>query len=125
MRLRRGRHNDRGDRGLTLLELVVAVMVLAIGSIAALQTMNRARASIGGGAERVLATLAADNRVQELRLVGDTQTLPATVELGARSFSIRTDLQATAGGLLRGEVRAVVPGGAGALRITYVAPVQP
>lgn len=113
------------DRGLTLLELVVAVMVLSIGSIAALRTIDHARLSIGGGAERVLATLAADNRAQELHLPGTAGSLPSEVTLGGRTFVLSTDTQATAGGLIRAEVRAAVPGGAGALRITYLAPGAP
>lgn len=115
----------RGQRGLTLLELVVAVMVLAIGSIAALQAIKGARVSIGGGAERLLATLAATNRAEELRLLGTTGTLPDAVDLGGRSFVLSHDTQATAGGLIRVQVRAETPGGAGALRVVYLTPAAP
>ena len=115
----------RGDRGLTLLELVVAVMVLAIGSIAALRTMDHARASIGGGGTRVLAALVAENRVQELRLLGPGSSLPEQVELAGRSFTLSTTRQATAGGLQRVEIRAVAQNGPGAVRVVYLAPVVP
>lgn len=122
MRVRRGL---KRDRGLTLLELVVAVMVLAIGSIAALSAMDHARTAIAGGAERTLATLAATNRTQELRLQDTGASLAEKVTLGGRSFTLTTRTEATAGGLQRVEVRAAAQGGPGAVRVVYLAPVVP
>lgn len=115
----------RRDRGLTLLELVVAVLVLSLGSIAALRTLDRARLSIGGGTERVLATLAATNRAEELRILGTEGSLAKEVILGQRAFVLDTQTQATAGGMIRAEVRAQAQGGAGAVRIIYLAPAAP
>lgn len=114
----------RKDRGLTLLELVVAVLVLSIGSLAALRGIDRARLTIGGGTERVLAALAAANRAEELRLP-DADSLPDRVELGGRSFTLSTEREATAGGLQRAEVRAQADGGAGAIRVVYLVPGRP
>ncbi|WP_371229661.1 type II secretion system minor pseudopilin GspI [Roseovarius sp. 2305UL8-3] len=117
----------RTTRGLTLLELVIAVMVLSLGSIAAIRATDQSRVAIGGMQTRVLAQIVARNRVQELQLYGAVQSgsLPATVEMGGRSFQITTDTTSTAGGLIEARVAVRGPDGPGAFLVAYVSPLGP
>ena len=56
--------NRRGaTRGLTLLELVVAVLVLSVGSIAAIRATDQSRVAIGGLPSRVVSAIVARNRI--------------------------------------------------------------
>lgn len=122
-RKRRG----RAARGLTLLELVVAVLVLSLGSIAALRATDQSRLAIGGMPSRMLAQVVARNRVQELMLFGaaGAGALPAEVEMGGRVFRVRVETDATAGGLTRAQVSVRGPDGPGAYLVAYVLPRGP
>ena len=57
-------------RGLTLLELVIAVFILSLGSLAAIRATDQSRLAIGGEPSRIMAMIVARNRVQELQLYG-------------------------------------------------------
>lgn len=112
-------------RGLTLLELVIAIAILAIGSIAALQAADQSRVALGGAAPRLLAQVAAQNRAEELRFLGPAARLPDTIRIGPHTFSLETTTEATAGGLIRTEIVARSAQGPGALVVAYIAPVPP
>ena len=114
-------------RGLTLLELVIAVLVLSIGSLAAIRATDQSRVSIGGMPSRVLAQIVARNRVQELQLYGAVKsgTLPGTVEMGGRSFQVTVETKSTAGGLTEAAVTVRGPDGPGAYLVAYVTPLGP
>jgi len=114
-------------RGLTLLELVIAVMVLSLGSLAAIRATDQSRVAIGGMPTRVLAQIVARNRVQELKLYGAIASggLPGTVEMGGRSFQVTVDKTATAGGLVEARVAVRGPDGPGAFLVAYVASLGP
>lgn len=102
--------NRRNDRGLTLLELAVAVLVLSVGTIAALRAADQSRLAIGGAQDRVLASLAARNRIEELRLYGSGgPALPGTVVQGGQTFTIETRIELTLGGLYEATVLARSP----------------
>ncbi|MYM55954.1 prepilin-type N-terminal cleavage/methylation domain-containing protein [Thalassovita mangrovi] len=116
-RLKRG-----GDKGLTLLELVIAVAVLAIGGIAAIRASDQSRVAIGGEAPRLLARIAARNRAEELQLLGATAQLPDTVHMAGQDFRLSTEREATAGGLIRATVTARAESGEGAQLILYLPP---
>ena len=96
----------RAMRGLTLLELVIAVLVLSMGSLAAVRATDQSRVSIGGMPARVLAQIVARNRVQELQLYGaiGARNLPGRVEMGGRSFQVNVETKSTAGGLIEASV---------------------
>lgn len=111
------------DRGLSLLELVIAIFVLAIGSIAALRATDQARISIGGAYERTLAQLAVDNRAEALKLLGRGAGLSDRVMLSGQEFKLETDYEMTAGGMLRATITARGQGGAGAVITVYLHPV--
>ncbi len=112
------------DRGLTLLELVIAVAVLAIGTLAALRATDQSRHVLAGAPERLLAQVVAANRAEELRLYGAAQGrgLPGRVEMGQRRFDVTVTFTPTAAGLSEARITARGPGGAGAVLVTVLPP---
>lgn len=110
----------KADQGITLLELAIAVFVLAIGSIAALRATDQARIAIGGAKDRMLAQLAARNHAEELRLPASGSAAATRVELGGQSFTLTTDTLPTAGGLVQVAITARSRRGAGARIIVYL-----
>ncbi|PCJ04066.1 MAG: hypothetical protein COB16_19625 [Rhodobacteraceae bacterium] len=127
--MRMGRTN-RGlcdNRGLTLLELVVAVLVLAIGSLAALQAVDQSRRAIGGAMPRLLAQLVAQNRAEELRLAGLSGpsgglSLPSQVQMGPYSYQLTVSTKATASGIIEAEIRAVSSEGPAVVLVAFLPP---
>jgi len=117
------KRKGRGDTslGMTLLELVIAIAVLAIGTIAVMRAVDQSRLGIGGDGQRLMAQIAAQNRAEELRLLGSrASALPDEVEIGGQRLRLMVETEATAGGLLKATVRARSEAGPGALVITYV-----
>ena len=120
MRLRSASGNRPRDEGITLLELAIAILVLAMGSIAAIRATDQSRVAIGGAKDRMLAQVVARNRAEELRLNDAGAVLGDTVVLGGRTFMISTETLPTAGGLVQVAILAQAPGGAGARIVVYL-----
>lgn len=120
------RRRLKGDRGLTLIELAVAVLVLAIGSIAALRAADQSRLAIGGAADRLLAQIVARNRAEELRLLPPEEraALPTEITMGGQTISLTTTTKTTAAGLAETTVTARAQRGGGAIFVIYL-PVEP
>ena len=115
---------QRTDQGLTLVELAVAILVLALGSMAALRATDQARLAITGAQDRALAQLVVRNRAEELHLpAGGRGALPAEVTQSGKIFRIETTTLRTAAGLIETTITALAPGGAGAQLVVYL-PVQ-
>lgn len=106
--------------GLSLLELVVAVLVLSLGALAATRATDQSRLAIGGAEARVLAQIVATNRVEELHLYGEAASLPQSVTMAGQVFSIQTVQETTAGGLVRTQVTARSQSGAGVIFVAYL-----
>jgi len=125
--MRRGLRSGRDQQGLTLLELVIAVAVLSLGAIATTRAMDQARLSLGGAMPRLLAQVAAQNRAEELRLLGVAGAggLPAQVQMGPYPITVRVDSETTAGGLVQARIVARSPSGPGAVLLTFVPPQGP
>ncbi|APE42082.1 hypothetical protein BOO69_00655 [Sulfitobacter alexandrii] len=104
----------------------MAVLVLSIGSIAALRAADQSRLAIGGAADRLIAQIAARNRAEELRLVppGERAALPGTVTIGGQAIDIDTTTKTTAAGLVEATVTARSARGGGAIFVLYL-PVEP
>ena len=113
-----------GTAGLTLLELAVAILVLALGSLAALGAADQSRRAIGGEAPRLLARIAARNRAEELQLLGTGgAALPVQVTLGGQVFSLASQSEPTAAGLIRTTITARADrSGQAASLVVYLTP---
>lgn len=112
---------DERAKGLTLLELVIAIAVLSLGTLATLNASGQARVVLGGAAPRFLAQLAAENRAEELRLPG--VALPAQVTQGPYDFQIDTRRRTTSAGLTRADITVTSSEGPGAFLVTVLPPV--
>ncbi|WP_412552899.1 prepilin-type N-terminal cleavage/methylation domain-containing protein [Shimia sp. MIT1388] len=120
--MRLTRHNKpRSDAGLTLIELAIAIFVLALGSIAAIRAADQSRVAIGGEIPRILARQAAQNRVEERKLYGMTASLPSSVTMGGLTFVIDEDVAITTAGLAQVAVTARASNGEGAQLVVYLA----
>lgn len=109
------------ERGITLLELVIAVFVLAMGSVAALRASDQARIAIGGAKDRMLAQLVARNRAEELRLPdGGAIGLSDIVPLGGQNFVITTETLPTVSGVVQVAISAQSERGVGARIVVYL-----
>ena len=110
-------------RGLTLLELVVTIVVLAIGSLAAIRATDQSRVAIGGEMPRLLVRIAAHNRAEELQLFGPAGgALPRQVQMGPFQMELSVRKETTAGGLIKATVTARADTGEGAGLTVYLAP---
>ncbi len=113
-------HCGPRQAGFTLLEVMVAIVVLSVGTLTVLAAVNQSRLSIGEERLRLLAGVVADNRAEALRLSGNVSTSD-TEDMGGIMFTVRHQVRATAAGL--SEVTIVArpqSGGPGALRVTWL-----
>lgn len=113
------RRRLKQDQGLTLVELAVAVLVLSIGSIAALRAMDQSRVVIGGSETRLFAQIAARNRAEELKFLGPNANLPSSLTMGGQVFELVQDNETTAGGFVEATITATGQRG-GALYVVYL-----
>ncbi len=114
------RRRIKAPRGLTLLELVVAVAVLAIGTLAALRATDQSGRALGGAEARLLAQLVAENRAEELRLYGSGGGLPARVAMGGRDFTVSVKFAQTAANLTEARITARAETGEGAVLVAIL-----
>ncbi|KPA19797.1 hypothetical protein shim_37560 [Shimia sp. SK013] len=118
-----GKIAPNSDTGMTLLELVVAIFVMAIGTLAVLAAVDQSGVSIGQERVRLLAGLVAENRAEALRLPTGG-ALPSEVTMGGLRFSVTQELRGTAGGFTEAIIRTQLnegDGGPSALRVTWLA----
>ena len=117
---------SRADAGVSLIEILIAVLILSIGVIASFQSLGQARIAIGGELPRLLARTAALNRAEELQLIGANagRALPGVVRVGPYDWTLEVDEAPTQGGFVEATIRATATGEPGAVFVTYV-PVRP
>ena len=115
-----------GDAGISLIEMVVAVLVLSIGVIAGFQSLGQSQRGIGGEVPRLLAQNVALNRAEELQLLGAAAggALPGEVLTGGIAWTVETETAATEGGYVEARIRVSAPGQPGAVYVVY-APAEP
>ncbi|SHL20216.1 general secretion pathway protein I [Roseovarius marisflavi] len=114
-----------GTRGVTLLELVIAVFVLSIGTIAALRSADQAGRVLGGEAARVMAMQVALNRAEELRLLGavGARSLSNRVVYGPYNWQVAVSEEATRAGFTEATITARSPDQPGG-RVVVIAPTE-
>jgi len=110
------------QRGFTLIELAVAILILSIGSIAVMRSLDQAQVSAAGAEDRALAQIIVRNRAEELRLLGPYAQLPGTEAMARREFTITVTRETTAAGLIEATIaaQATTRSGAGAVLVTYL-----
>ena len=119
------RHLTR-DSGISLIEVLIAVLVLSIGVVAGFQTLGQSRKVIGGELPRLLAQTAALNRAEELQMMGITASrgLPTQVRIGPIDWTLEVVGKPTESGFVEATVTARAPGQPGAVYVVYV-PLEP
>ncbi|WP_425099667.1 type IV pilus modification PilV family protein [Tropicibacter sp. S64] len=111
----------RRDRGMTLIELAVAIFVLTIGSIAALRAADQSALVVGGEMPRLLARIAAMNRAEEMQLAAPYYgTLPGSVQIGGTTVTYSTETERTEAGLTLATITARAASGEGASVVVYL-----
>jgi len=115
-----------GVRGVTLLELVIAILVLSLGTVAAFRAIDQARHTAGDGAGRFLALQVALNRAEELRVADrdEAARLPERVDLGGHAWALRVSRVATAAGFTEATVTVSSDGLPGA-QVVAILPGEP
>ena len=110
------------ERGFTLVELLIAILILSIASVAGYRSMTQSQSVMVGMPVRVLALHVAQNELQQMRLVrlGGDASEAGSVEMGGMSFDITRRTEATRGGLRKVTVRAVGPDGTGVVAVGYL-----
>ena len=105
------------DRGITLLELVIAVFVLSIVIVAALRSVDHAQRNLGEEAARLFAAQVALNRAEAIRLMGPQsalRNLPERVIYGPYEWQVTVEVEETDAGLMQSTIAAGAPGQPGA-----------
>ena len=114
------------DAGISLIEIVVAVLVLSIGVIAGFQTLGQSQVVIGGEVPRILANTVALNRAAEFQMLGAGAAggLPQEVVMGDIAWQIEVVQKPTEGGFVEATIRAFADDQPGAVYVVY-APLGP
>ena len=120
--MRKGRAAWLKDDGLSLIELVVAILVLSIGALAASRAADQSARALTGAMPRLLSTIIAENRAEELRAFGANAALPDSVAMNGQLFTVTTRQDATAGGLIQATISVQSEAGQGATLVTYLPP---
>lgn len=109
----------KAPRGVTLIELLIAVAILAMGTLAAWRSFDAVRRGVGGQAARALAQEVALNRAAELWLAPGAD-LPGVERMGGVDWTVTLSAQATEGGLAETEILVAAPGQPGARLMVWL-----
>ncbi len=109
------------DRGITLLELVIAIVVLSVGTLAVMRTLDQSRRQIGEAPARFLALSVAQNRAEELAVLGVRRgrNLPMRLQQGPYQWTISQTSRQTRAGLYEVEITVTGENLPGAFLLAY------
>lgn len=110
-------------RGFTLLELMVAVTILALATMALMRVLDSTQRAIAGQEARILAHHAALNRAAELRLAGNAQaraSLPQSVANGRHEWRVTRIERQTRAGLVEVTLQLSARGRPGASLVLFL-----
>ena len=112
------------DRGVSLIELLVAVLVLSIAVVGLFRVFGAGAGSAGSEVERQLGLIVAQNRAEEIAL--GIPGLADVVTMAGREWRILAEDTATSGGYARIALTASpAEGGAAVQLVTYAKGGQP
>lgn len=116
----------RSDAGLSLIELLAAVLVLSIGILGAMRSVAFGVGAISGEADRLLAWNVAQNRAAEIRALGavSARGLPEVEPQGRKDWRIDVTETVTQIGLIEVTIR-VTGDGSAAVELTSYATAGP
>lgn len=117
---------NKSDRGITLLELMIAIVVLSVGTLAVIRTLDQSRRQIGEAPARFFALGVAQNRGQELSVMGLARgrSLPRQVTQGPYEWTVAQEEKKTDAGLYEVVITVSSAGQPGAVLVSY-APWNP
>lgn len=116
--MRTRRLTRHADAGVSLIELLVAVLVLSIAVVGLFRVFGAGASAAGSEVERHLASIIARNRAEEVAL--GLQDLPETVSMAGREWAVETETQVTSGGFDAVQLTVRPSAGGPAVRIvTY------
>ncbi len=94
------------DRGFTLIELVVAIAILAIGGLAGVRAITLSVAQTQQARSLMFGQTIAMNRAAELRHYGAEtgDSLPTEIRFGGTDWTVTTDVAATAAGFVEADI---------------------
>ena len=108
--------------GFTLIEVLVAVIVLSIGLVGGLRLLQQQVRLAGGLEERVFAHWVTENAIAELR----AGLVPAaTQRMGGVDWTVEVTTAAGPAGLTEYRVAVTAPDRAGNRGVAYLAPQRP
>ena len=115
------------ERGLSLLEVLAAVVVLAIALIAIFRALDSQTRNTAALAERMFAHWAALNVLEEARLNGppEESETETTAELGGIEWKLTIRRGPMPRGMIRLDVAATAEGRAGAVLVGFLPPEDP
>ena len=105
-------------RGITLIEVAVAIAVLSMGAVAALRSTDAASRATAAEMPRLMARIAARNRAEALALGGVPG--PDTVTVGGHRITLDTRVSGQASGLVAVTVTARTEAGPAAGLVVHL-----
>lgn len=110
-----------GERGVTLVELVIAILVLSLGTVAAFRAIDQSRRVAGDATARFLALQVALNRAEGLRVLSAEAAarLPDAVAMGGRDWRLAESERITEAGFAEITVTVTAMGLPGAQVVAY------
>lgn len=120
---------NRAGQGFTLIELAVAIAILAIGGLAGFRAINLSIAQTDHARTLLFGQAVAMNRAAELRHHGalSVDSLPGRVRFAGADWDVTTEVAATAAGFVETDIvvfpTGEAPSDGNATRlVAYVAP---
>lgn len=114
------------DRGISTLEVLIAIVVISIAALASYRALGQSAAVAADMEMRLYALEVARNRAEEIKLLGvrAARTLPEAETMGPVAWQIAIQEAETAVGLIEVAITVQAEGNPGARLVTFM-PLDP